>query len=125
MTKRVAKTREEVVLEQQDALRLVGDSAIRAAFEALKEGYLVAWAETKPDEPGKRELAYAHYKAVADVWAALERKAHGVHVRSLQAQAAQRAKPTCQGCGVADGELHRDGCAVLAAHLRTQALANG
>ncbi len=125
MKTRVAKTKEEVVLEQQDALRVVGEPAIKAAFEMLKDGYLAEFAATKPDEAGKRELAYAHYKAVADVWGALERKAHGVHVRNLQAVAAQRAKPTCQGCGVQEGEKHAPGCAVLAAHLRTQALANG
>jgi hypothetical protein len=125
MTKRVVRSPEEVVLDQQQAQRLVGEPAIKEAFDALKDGYRETWEKTLPAETEKRELAYMAYKAVADVWATLERKAHGVHVRSLQERATARAKPICQGCGVTEGEKHLPNCAVLAAHLRTQALANG
>ncbi len=123
--KKVAKTKEDMVLEQGQALRIVGEPIIRDAFEAMKDGYLLAFANTKPEEAEKRELAYAHYKAVADIWAALEAKARNVHVRALQAQADRRGKPTCQGCGVDEGDKHLPDCPVLAAHVRTQRLANG
>ena len=125
MTKRVAKTAGEVVIDQEHAQRVVGDPAIREAFEAIKDAYLDGWKQTKPDEVGKRETAYAQYKAVADVWGEIERRARGAQVRSLREQAAVRAKPGCQGCGAIEGEKHLPNCPVLAAHLRTQALANG
>jgi len=78
---------EDVIISQVACQRLVGDTEIAAAFEGLQAGYLDAFANTKPDETGKRELAYQHYKAVADVWAAIESRAHSAHARDLKTKA--------------------------------------
>ena len=82
--KGLAKSTQDIVLEQSQAQRIVGDALIREAFEELKDGYLRLWSHTKPDEAAKRELAYVHFKAVADVWSLIERKAQGAHVRALK-----------------------------------------
>lgn len=92
MKRGVARPPEDVVISQRDAQRVVGDPAIREAFEGLKDHYREAWEKTKPDEAARRELAYTHFKAVADVWAALERKAQAAHVRDLKQEAEGKAK---------------------------------
>lgn len=84
MKRGVDKLPEDVVISQREAQRIVGDKEIADAFRAIQDGYLAIWARTKPDETGKRELAYQHFKAVADVWAALERKAQAAHMRDLK-----------------------------------------
>lgn len=90
MKRGVDKSLDDVLISQREAQRVVGDAAIREAFEDLKQGYLDAWSRTKPDEAAKRELAYMHFKAVADVWGALERKAQSAHVRDLKAKAEEK-----------------------------------
>lgn len=87
MTKKVAKSQEDMVISQRDAQRLVADKEIAEAFEAIKDGYIAAWSKTKPAETELRELAYQHFKAVSDVWAALQAKAHSAHVRDLNSAA--------------------------------------
>lgn len=121
-TKKVAKTQEDVLLSQRDAQRLVGDPLIAETFEQLQEGYKSAWAKTLPEQGELRERAYAHYKAVADVWALLQKKAQSASVRD-KFEAAKVAH--CPGCGVAESELHKPDCQVLANRLRTERLANG
>ena len=92
MTKKVARTPDDVVLSQRQAQRLVGDPEVAATFEELKEGYIGLWSRTAPDESEKREMWYRHYKAIADVWAALGRKAQAAHVRDLKQEAEGKAK---------------------------------
>lgn len=87
--KKIAISAEDMLISQRDAQRLVGDREIAAAFEGLQAGYLEAFANTKPDEAGKRELAYQHYNAVTRVWGALVKKAQNVHVRDLKDAAAK------------------------------------
>jgi len=81
--KKVATT-EELLFSQRACQRLVADPEIATAFEEVRDSYLAAWAGTLPTETEKRELAYQHYKAVADVWAAIQRKARSAHVRDLK-----------------------------------------
>lgn len=88
-SKKIVANPETVIISQQACQRIVADTEIAAAFEGLQEGYLAAFASTKPGEQGKRELAYQHYKAVADVWASLQAKAHSAKVRDLKAQQAK------------------------------------
>ena len=45
---------------------------------------LIIWANTQGDEAEKRELAYMNFKAVADVFATLQRRASSAHVRDLK-----------------------------------------
>lgn len=75
-----------MVISQREAQRIVGDKDFAATFEALKYGYMAAWANTAPAESEKRELAYQHFKVVSDVWAALMQKAQAAHVRDLKAE---------------------------------------
>lgn len=87
--KNTIATTEELLLSQRTAQRLVGDPEIAAAFDVMKESYIQRWTKTTPAEKEERELAYAHYKAVADVWAHLQRLAKSAHVRDLKAEKAQ------------------------------------
>lgn len=86
-TKRLAHSTEDMVILQRNAQRIVGDPEIESIFAGLLDGYKAAWAKTTPEERDKRELAYQHFKAVADVWSALKRKASSAHVRDLKEQA--------------------------------------
>ena len=83
--KRLAQKPDDMVISQRDAQRLVGEPEIEAAFVLIMDGYRAAWEKTTPDEGAKRELAYTHFKAVADVWAALKRRADSARVRDLKA----------------------------------------
>lgn len=83
----VDETKEDVIIRQRNAQRIVGDAAIRAAFEQVKATYMANWARTAPAEAEKREHAYMLYKAVSDVWAILELDAKSALVRDLKAAA--------------------------------------
>lgn len=62
----------------------MSDPTVIAAFEALAEGYLEVWKHTTAAEVGKREMAYAQYKAVRDVEAQLKSWAYDAKVRDLK-----------------------------------------
>ena len=64
--------------------RLLREPMIVEAFDMLAVAYTKAWQSSAPNEPDKRELAYAHYKAVLDVKAELQRR-----VNNLQGHRAQ------------------------------------
>lgn len=129
MSRRVAKSPEDMVISQRDAQRLVGEKEIADAFEGLKDGYLAAFANTKPEERERREIAYAHYKAVADVWAELQRRAQGAAVRDKREALERHNVAKCPACGVAEGELHLADCSrmaqIKANAERARRLANG
>lgn len=82
---RVAKSAEDVVLSQREAQRVVAEVAIRDAFEEMKDHYREVWEKTLPADHERREMAYRYLKVVADIWGALERKAHSARVRDLKA----------------------------------------
>lgn len=76
-------SKEDRLIAQRDAQRIVREPEIAAAFERIKAGYQRAWANTKPDESAKRETAYMCFKAISDMWADLTMQANSAHVRDL------------------------------------------
>ena len=77
----------DVALGEREAQRLVGEQAIRDAFEAVADGFLEAWKVTKPQEAARREELYMRFIAVQDVWQALRRKAGNARKRDIEAAA--------------------------------------
>ena len=82
--KKVALSKEDMLISQRAAQRLVGDPEIISAFEEVRDAYIAIWEKTLPAESEKRELAYRNYKAVSDVLATLQRRANSAHVRDIK-----------------------------------------
>lgn len=119
----VDMSKEHMLLSEREAQQIVGNPEIAATFERIRDGYIAGWKKTTPQEVEKRELAYACYKAVSDVWGELQRKAMSAATRDKLDQA---SKAHCPKCGVAEGSYHRDDCPIfLERQAQVRAVNNG
>lgn len=86
-------TEDDLILAH-GAERLLNEPLITQAFDAIAAAYIKAWESTLPGEAEKRELAYAHYKAIRDVRGQLEKRANDLKAhRAKLAHAAKSVEP--------------------------------
>lgn len=86
-------TEDDLILAH-GAERLLNEPLIVQAFDTIAARYVKAWQNSTPAEADKRELAYAHYKAVLDVRGELERRKHDLAAfRAKQAHAKKSVEP--------------------------------
>lgn len=86
-------TRDEILINDRAAQRLMREPEIVQAFEDVQADYLTAWSATELSETERREALFHRYKAVGAVLKKMQIMSSNAHKRDIDAENERKRAP--------------------------------